>query len=63
MVYVCVCAARVCLCVRADEEDFLSRLCDTDDGSDEVLEHKQATQVSYTHTYKNIFAVYLLATL
>ncbi|XP_075896124.1 KAT8 regulatory NSL complex subunit 1-like protein isoform X2 [Nelusetta ayraudi] len=27
-----------------DEEDFLSQLCDTDDGSDEVLEHKQATQ-------------------
>lgn len=37
----------VCLCVFAfaDEEDFLSRLRESDNGSDDVLEHKQATKV------------------
>lgn len=43
----------MCLCVfvLADEEDFLPQHCESDEGSEEVLEHKQAAQVSYEHTF------------
>lgn len=41
----------LCVCVLADEEDFLPQHCESDDGSEEVLEHKQAAQVSYEHTF------------
>lgn len=47
-----------------DEEDFLYQLCDTEDGSDEVLEqsgtevsHKRTTQVSHTHFYKGLHSI------
>lgn len=47
-----------------DEEDLLYQLCDTEDGSDEVLEqsgtevsHKQTTQVTHTHFYKGFHSI------
>lgn len=49
----------VCVCLRlfasADEEGFLPQLYESDNCSDDVLEHKQATQVSFKLPFFKMF--------